>query len=391
MLDNHALTRDVIPSAKKAAKITLFKLLSSGLVPEGLTARLLGVLGIGYCKVTEPRERVFIPKFMNGCAGGFCVSIDFDNRRKDRAEVNRRATFEILALCEEFDIPATWAICGITAVKEREAFESILSSRVGNEIAVHTFDHVDFSSQSCTEELARSQILRTLELLPPRAGRATFVFPWNRMGHLELLREMGFIAYRGRDRKLAYPSKNNGLWDIHPLFYLSERNYTHSGVLRALLDLAMSSEALFHLWFHPWNLEVAGDVPRYINDTIRPLFEYADLKRRQGDLWVCTLGELANYCEARSKARVSYREVKGSMEIDVKCKIEDARFNSKQLLTLGVEMPGEATNVKASLDGVQVEEGALAIRKFGRGSRALYLNMLFDNPLKHVKLEFLRE
>ncbi|MEM2921990.1 MAG: polysaccharide deacetylase family protein [Candidatus Bathyarchaeia archaeon] len=377
-------------SAKKKAKLALLKLLSRRYIPEGVTAQLLKALGISYEGKAETREKVSISKFMNGCAGGFCISIDFDNRKDERIEVDKEATLEILSLCDEFNIPVTWAICGVTAVRERDAFDCILNSKVRHEIAVHTFDHVDFSNQNCTEELARSQILNTINLLPPGSGR-TFIFPWNRTGHFEVLRELGFIAYRGRDRKLAYPSKANGLWNIHPLFYLDDKNYSCSNVLKALLDLAISREAIFHLWFHPWNLEAFGSVSRYVRDTIRPLFEYADSKRRSGELWVCTMGELANYCEARSNAKVNYNESKRSMDICIECKIEDVRFSSKQVLTLGVRMPKGVTKIKASSDGAPIGEESLKLRNLSRESRSLYLNLLFDAPRKKIRLDFYPE
>lgn len=362
--------------------------MSKRAIPEKLTAYLLGILGIGYEVNLEPRGNAFIFRFMNGFPGGFCVSIDFDNRREERVDADKKATLELLALCEEFNIPVTWAICGVTAIRERDVFECILNSKVKHEIAVHTFDHIDFSK--CSEELARSQVLDTIKLFPSEIKCTTFIFPWNRTGHFELLREMGFIAYRGRERKLAYPSRNNGLWNLHPLFYLYEKNYTHSSVLKALLDLAISREAIFHLWFHPWNLEVAGDVSKYIKDTIRPLFEYADLKRKDGELWICTLGELANYCEARSGTKVHHRERNGSIEIGIERRMEDAGFSKGQVLTLGVKIPDGIAKIKASLEGNPLQEDRLILKGLSREGRFLLLNLLLDKPFTLVTIEFIK-
>ncbi len=382
------MTQPVFPYAKKIAKLALLRLVSVGIVPDGVAVGLLKILGIDYERGKEPREKVFISRFLGGCAGAFCISIDFDNRRDDRLEVDREATLEILALCEEFNIPVTWAICGVTAMGEKNVFQRILGSKVKHELAIHTFDHVDFSNPECTEELAKSQILGTISLLPPGAGRETFIFPWNRPGHFNILNELGFIAYRGRDRKLAYPSKNNGLWNIHPLFYLSEKNYTYSSMLKALLDLAISKEAVFHLCFHPWNLEKNGDVSRYVKDTLRPLFEYVDLRRREGKLWVCTLGDIANYCEARSRAKISYEENSRSMGVSVECRVEDARFRKNQVLTLGIRILKYIGKVRASVDGSPIPAEGLVFKKQGRGTRVLYLDLLFDSPFKNLHLNF---
>ncbi|MBO3799314.1 MAG: polysaccharide deacetylase family protein [Thermoproteota archaeon] len=382
------MTHPVSSNAKKIAKLALLKLISRRVFPDGVTFRLLRVLGIDYEMRKEPVEKVFVSRFLGGCNGAFCISVDFDNRRDDRQEVDRAATLEILSLCEEFNIPVTWAICGVTAVKEKNVFQRILDSKIKHEIAIHTFDHIDFSSPECTEELAKSQILRTISLLPPGAGRETFIFPWNREEHFNILNELGFIAYRGRDRKLAYPSKNNGLWNIHPLFYLSEKNYTYSSVLKALLDLAISKEAVFHLWFHPWNLEKNGNASRYVKDTLRPLLEYADFKRRKGKLWICTLGDIANYCEARSKAKISFKEKGRSMDISVECRVEDTRFRKNQVLTLGIRIFKNVGKTTVFLDGSSIPAEELVFKKQDRRTGVLYLNLLFDKHFKNLHLDF---
>lgn len=376
------------PDAKKVAKLALLKLISRRVFPDVFTFRLLRILGIDYERVKEPAEKVFVSRFLGGCAGAFCISVDFDNRRDDRLEVDRTATLEILSLCEEFNIPVTWAICGVTAINEKDVFQRILDSKVKHEIAIHTFNHVDFSSPECTEELAKSQILRTISLLPPGAGRETFIFPWNREGYFNVLNELGFIAYRGRGRKLAYPSKNNGLWNIHPLFYLSEKNYTCSNLLKALLDLAVSREAVFHLWFHPWNLEKNGDASRYVKDTLRPLFEYAESKRREKKLWVCTLGDIANYCEARSKAKISFEENSRGMDISVECRVEDIRFRKNQVLTLGIRIIKDVRKTLVRLDGSSIPAEEPVFKKQDRRTGVIYLNLLLDKHFKNVHLDF---
>jgi hypothetical protein len=370
------------------AKLALIRLISRRVFPDSVSFRLLRILGIDYERGGEPVEKVFVSRFLGGCDGAFCVSIDFDNRRDDRVEVDREATLEILALCEEFNIPVTWAVCGLTAVREKNVFQRILASKVKHELAIHTFDHVDFSSPECTEEVARTQILRTISLLPPENRRETFIFPWNKAGHFNILNELGFIAYRGRERKLAYPSKNNGLWNIHPLFYLSEKNYTYSSVLKALLDLAISREAVFHLWFHPWNLEKNGDASRYVEDTLRPLFQHVESRRREGKLWVCTLGDIANYCEARSQAKVSYVENGGSVDVSVECRVDETRFRRNQVLTLGVRILRDVGEIRVSLDGSLIPTESLVFKKTGWGAGVLYLDLFFDGYFKNLHLDF---
>lgn len=375
-------------SLKKLAKTVLLKFLAYRMLPDVLTRYLLNVLGIGFEKVAKCGQAAFVARYISGCRGCFCVSVDFDNRDEHRREISTKATVELVSLCEEFDIPITWAICGITAVNESEAFNRIVNSKVKHELAIHTYDHVDFSDPSCDERLARSQVTRTIQLLPPSRGPLTFVFPWNRYGHFNLLRDEGFIAYRGNSRKLGFPSKMSGLWNIYPLVYISEKSYTHSVVLKAFLDLAMSYRSVFHLWFHPWNLEVGGDVSKYISETLRPLFKRAQSERRKGRLWVCTLSELANYCEARSICTLThFRPNNRSIVIYVKSEIPDDRFNKKQCLTLGVKIPKNDGFPKFSLDEQSVDERDAIVGEECCGWRITYVNVFIDKPQKRLQVD----
>jgi len=375
-------------SSKKFAKMMLLKFLSWGISPDALTRYLLNVMGIEYVKEVEGSEAAFVARYLNGSQGCLCISVDFDNRDERKRAISTKATIELVDLSEEFSIPITWAICGTTAINEDEAFRRIVSSKVGHELAIHTFDHQDFSDPTCDEGSARSQITKTIQILPPSGSPATFVFPWNRYGHFDLLKDEGFIAYRGRKRRLGYPSKISDLWDIHPLVYISEKSYSYSGILKALVDLAITHRALFHLWLHPWNMEAGGDVSKYLSDTLRPLFQHVKSRRQEGKLWLCTLGELANYCEARSNCTLTHFNPEDrSIIIDAKCEIKDDRFNKRQFLTLGVKIPKNGVR-ELREDGNKIEKGDIMTVE-DRDGRMLYVNVFFDKPAKQLYIDLL--
>lgn len=365
----------------------LIKFLSLRILPDSLTRYLLNILGIDFEGEEELGQSAFVSKYMNGCRGCFCVSVDFDNRDERRRDISSKATIELINLCEKFDIPMTWAICGKTVVNEGEAFTRIIDSEIGNELAIHTFDHTDFSDPMCDEKMARSQIIKTIQLLPPSSRPVTFVFPWNRYGHFDILREEGFIAYRGKNKKLGYPLKITNLWDIHPLFYISEKNFSYSGVLKSLVDLAIAYRAVCHIWFHPWNLEVGGDVSKFLSDTIKPLLEHVRSRRQDGKLWVCTLKDLANYCEARSSCSLICEPKSRSINVNADCEMLDNRFNKVQNLTLSVKIPNRVKISNIKMEDNKINESDAITIEEDHKRRILHINVIFDTPIKRLSIE----
>jgi peptidoglycan/xylan/chitin deacetylase (PgdA/CDA1 family) len=185
--------------------------------------------------------------------GAFVLSLDFEliwgtmDRRGPEAfrracERERSEVFEpLLALLEEFEIPATWCVLGHLMLDScapvdgrkhpeivrpthawvsgdwfdndpctdeqrdpvfygRSLVETLLQARVEQEVGCHGFSHVIFGDPGCSRETAESEIqacvraARTLGITP-----RSFAFPRNQVGHLDVLREHGFSCFRGRE------------------------------------------------------------------------------------------------------------------------------------------------------------------------------------------------
>ena len=183
--------------------------------------------------------------------GVFTISLDFEllwgtvdlygpERFRRACEVEREVVIDrLLALFEEYEIPATWCVLGHLflascqasggrahpeIVRPRHAWvrgdwfqhdpcsdesraplfygrqlvERILACRVPQEIGSHSFSHVIFSDPGCSRETAASELAacvgaaRQLGIEP-----SSFAFPRNGVGHLELLPEFGITCYRG--------------------------------------------------------------------------------------------------------------------------------------------------------------------------------------------------
>lgn len=136
----------------------------------------------------------------------------------------------LVELCDEFGVPATWAVVGHLFLDscdgvhsdhplspeefahERRVWasrpdlrfghgliESVRDARLDHEIGCHTFAHVEFNDPRVDRTVARAEIGRCVQLATDRGiSLRSFVFPRNAVGHRDVLAEYGFTCYRGR-------------------------------------------------------------------------------------------------------------------------------------------------------------------------------------------------
>lgn len=215
-------------------------------------------------------------------------------RVSDRMDEGKAAIRKLIDAFERYEVPATWALVGqLFRRPERspppgsepvlpdrqlpwdrdwwyapELVDAIASSPVEHEIASHSANHLDYAGASRSEAAADLDLFGSLaaEYEPIRS----FVFPRNRVAHLDLLREAGFICFRGRPPTLGAdpsptvfrPRLRGPLVDVPASTAL--RHYEHRpAVLRYFptrlkgwflkrgVDLAARTGAVFHVVLHP--------------------------------------------------------------------------------------------------------------------------------------------
>jgi hypothetical protein len=253
----------------------------------------------------------------------------------------------VLSVLEMYQIPATWAVvghllldpcheqsdvsckhkprftnlhsfdicansCDNTLYFGRDIVEKILSSTVGHEIGHHSFSHPLFSQIS--EEVADSEIKAGMETAEHFGIiLKSFVFPQNKIGHIDVLKKYGLLVYRGetlmqsslRSRSLnkvnglinemiappVMPKWKNGIWEIPSSMYFSDPKYPFSLLPRAKLGLwrAIRSNMVFHVWMHPWNLLEYKALGR----DFKLFMDYVSRKRNEGKIVVRTMGDFA--------------------------------------------------------------------------------------------------
>ena len=285
----------------------------------------------------------------------------------DHFERTRSNIERLLVLLQQYAIPATWAFVGhlflnsckrdapgqdphpevLTARfpwhaqpwhshdpgadRESEPFwygddilKLVLAAHPKHEVACHTFSHLPLNEPSVTADIARSQVMKCRDLAQEHAIELTsFVFPGNRVGHLDVLADAGFARYRGPEESwyvglpgpaskaghfvdrflgLTPPVYRNietvdGLFNLPASMFLMPPDGVRalipgrSRIRQAVRGLhrCVDSDAMFHLWFHPWNI---GDSVVMFDWLEAILQEVSSLRSERG-LRVHTMNSLA--------------------------------------------------------------------------------------------------
>jgi len=276
------------PIIKRRAKSTALGWVASRASPEPdiFSAAALRMMKIGL-------DPGLSTGYENGAKAACCISVDFDVTSQERYPWNRAGTESLLGLSERHGIPLTWAICGRTAEEDQGAYHSILRSSVKQEIGVHTYSHI--YADQCSEAVYEEDIERCVSVLGLASRPTAFVFPKNREGHFGLLKRLGFTCFRGARRVIGSPVKNEGLWNIRPVYYVDQKSLRAAPLIRKFIDACIARSAVFHLWTHPWSLAIDGKPDAMVAETMEPVFAYMEEKGKTGLLSFDTMGTLSSF------------------------------------------------------------------------------------------------
>jgi hypothetical protein len=211
--------------------------------------------------------------------------------------------------------------------------KAIAACRVVQDIGCHTYRHINFAAQEYDDRTVDNELHVCAELAA-RIGvkLRSFVFPFNRIGRLELLAKHGYTSFRGSNSewytrgrggrgRLASAIRSglkriddvaalpppvdvprrvpSGLWMIpHSMFYRGagpDARWIGVGrqVAKALRGLrrAVRRRGVFHLWTHPQNLGLGTAAAL---GGLEQIFQAADEHRRRGDLEILSMAALAD-------------------------------------------------------------------------------------------------
>ena len=262
----------------------------------------------------------------------------------------------LLNLFEKHNIPVTWAVVGhlfldhcecedgiphkdMPRFKEdwysadpctdiqrdplyygKDIIEKILSNRIEHEIGYHSFSHIVFSE--CSREVAEAEI-KMSDKLAKEFGITlkSFVFPENKIGHVDVLKENGFKIYRGENGcRRSDPSQNilvrkfngginkliappvdpkwmDGICEIPSSMSFCDPQIKFSVLPRAKLGLyrAIRSKKVFHIFLHPHNLLIYSS----LKDDLDKFLGVVSEKRGEGEIEVMTMGEFAEHLSGK--------------------------------------------------------------------------------------------
>ena len=220
---------------------------------------------------------------------------------------------------EAFSRPELWFAGGLVgAVRNADA---------DHEIGSHSFSHVEFDEVS--REIAYAELAAAAELAADQdLPFDSFVFPRNGIAHRDVLAEWGLHCYRGASpvadgpaltrplrnvlsgTRLGKPLLVEPTIDVYGLVNVPASLFCFSfeGLARRMctpligdpvvrkarrgIDQATESDpeddAIFHLWLHPNDVRA-----EYAFERIEAILGYLDERRRETDLSVETMGQVA--------------------------------------------------------------------------------------------------
>ncbi|MFX0200707.1 MAG: polysaccharide deacetylase family protein [Candidatus Hodarchaeota archaeon] len=343
---------------------------------------------------------VQILPFKNGAKGALCISADFElswawrfARRLPKVDMGKRERQNVpklVRLFDDYSVPVTWATVGHLFLEScqrgpkglphpemlRPAFfknrewifqqgdwyqhdpctdyrksptwyapdliNLILGSGTSHEIGTHTFSHIDFSDQNCPPELAEQEIQKCIEVMEPFGLRPrSVVFPGGTCGNFETLEKLGCVAVRSRqpddEAELSYPQNlGNHLWNIPASLVVEKRRHWDNPYavwrINRYIQTAIDQNSVCHLWFHP-SLD-----PEVISEILPNVLDFAIRKRQEGSLWIATIGEIADYCQARTTTCVTIQERGSETCLTISPK-QSIYPGEKSELTLSFEYP----------------------------------------------------
>ena len=196
----------------------------------------------------------------------------------------------------------------------------VVARPVGHEIGSHSFTHLIAGDPGCSEEAFRADLRRCRDESERHGVELrSFVFPRNQYGHEHVLAQEGFTTYRGRRpdsyaassdiarrargvaemvaptrRSAVVPVSEHGIWNL-PATYLHDvgdpRRYpVKIAQAKRRLRQAVKHRGLFHLWFHPHNVQ---HEPERWFDGLEQLLARTATLRDEGALETLTMAQVA--------------------------------------------------------------------------------------------------
>ena len=180
-------------------------------------------------------------------------------------------------------------------------------SQTDHEIASHGFSHVPYSGGNVDRKDLAFDISAAMQVAKDKGQDIkTFIYPRNRIGHQDLLREAGLLSYRellppkGKVKSLLSElniiensqknmSAHGGLQRIPSGYFFNWRSGPRKYVpqratlmrWKSILNHAAKTGDVAHLWLHPHNLITAPDTMNVLKDVVHYAAKLQDAGQMQ--------------------------------------------------------------------------------------------------------------
>jgi hypothetical protein len=179
-----------------------------------------------------------------------------------------------------------------------DLIEKILNCKTTQEIACHTFSHIDCSYKNCPPEVLDDELKACVDIASKWGVTfKSLTFPGGTAGNYETLMKYGIEICRKRhhDYEIAYPFRNDHgilITPTGPVIALGYSQWSLDYLLsryRNAIDKAIKNNSLVHFWFHPSQEEETFTLllPR--------ILDYCSQKREKGELWIGTMADIAEH------------------------------------------------------------------------------------------------
>jgi hypothetical protein len=244
--------------------------------------------------------------------------------RQDHSK-GRKPVETLLRLFAKHDVCATWAFVGSMMANEykadplhygRDILERVMSSKPMHEIGCHSFSHIRFSE--CSREVAEGDIQKAINAAHDFGVKLeSFIFPEDKIGHVDVLKQYGFVSYRGSLKsgkssrrtlpllssikgKIYLPSKKpnwrEGIWEIPSsmIFYDPLFSFTLSVRAKNGVEDSIKRGQIFHIFIHPEDFLADPGLEKKMDK----VFSFVARERDKGRISTLTMGQLATYLNA---------------------------------------------------------------------------------------------
>lgn len=207
----------------------------------------------------------------------------------------------ILKLFDDFRVPMTLGVRGQLTEVDSKVMKALLESPIRHDVGAHGYYHRSFSD--LTAEEAENELrlisagMKKYSLIP-----RSFIYPRNKVAHLNLLKKYNYTCYRSlgnwlKDRMCI--EKEGSLYNIHPSVFTGPDSSIV--LLKGMLNIAIRNKLPFHMWFHFWNFgEDEKSISKSIKNLLIPFLSYAKRKQEQGLLAFETMHSAAHKVEINS-------------------------------------------------------------------------------------------